>query len=298
MPFAEIPPSVQWASLSFRGEAFAEVWFKPVSMPHSLTFRIPQATFHHPAISQHLTIDNLLKAVGLSSDEVQSWRAEDAAHNEIANYSVELRQPLSELPPETEHLFLQVLIRQPEPVVELPSKLDPRQSLVKWQELQARWNTILGMEVTIDTLRQRMESLRAEIESESARAMTTDEKLNSLNADVAQWNKAKSRARYVLPRMKEFIHRATWVLGTPERKNLDEVFKKDAACPGNLVDLDRELQILLKDRQILAAQGTTCHHEGRASCDEIRKAHQTMHRNAASNAVKKRAATRAKGKTY
>lgn len=298
MSFAEIDCSLQWGNLSFQGEVFAQVWFKPASMPNGLTFRIPQATFHHPAISPHLTIGNLLKAIGLDADAVQTWRTSDEAQNEIANYHVELLQPLPPLPSNTPQLYLHVLIKQPESTEAMSASSDPKQALIKWQELQARWNNILGMEVTIDTLRQRMESLKSEIESESARAMTTDEKLNSLNADVAQWNKAKSRARYVLPRIKEYIHRATWVLGTPERKTLEETFKKDAACPSNLAELDRELQILLKDRQILAAQGTTCHHEGRSSCDEIKKTHQTMHRNAAANAVKKRAITRAKGKAY
>ncbi len=298
MNFAGQAPSTQWATISFRGEAFAEVWFKPASMPNGLTFRIPQATFHHPAISQHLTIGNLLKAIGLDAEAVQSWRTTDETQNEVANYHAEILQPLPSLPSDTPQLYLHVLIKQTILSEETPASFDPKQALIKWQELQARWNTILGMEVTIDTLRQRMESLKSEIESESARAMTTDEKLNSLNADVAQWNKAKSRSRYVLPRMKEYIHRATWVLGTPERKTLEETFKKDAACPSNLAELDRELQILLKDRQILAAQGTTCHHEGRSSCDEMKKSHQTMHRNAAANAVKKRAITRAKGKTY
>lgn len=298
MNFPSQVPSTQWATLSFRGEAFAEVWFKPASMPNGLTFRIPQATFHHPAISPHLTLGNLLKAIGLDADAVQSWRTADETENEIANYHAELFLPLPPLPTNTPQLYLQVLIKQPVSTEETPASSDPTQALIKWQELQARWNTILGMEVTIDTLRQRMESLRGEIESESARAMSTDEKINAMNADVAQWNKAKSRARYVLPRIKEYIHRATWVLGTPERKNLDEIFRKDAECPVNLAELDRELQILLKDRQILAAQGTTCHHEGRSSCDEIKNSHQTMHRNAAANAVKKRAITRAKGKTY
>lgn len=298
MNFSEQAPSTQWASLSFRGEAFAEVWFKPASMPNGLTFRIPQATFHHSAISQHLTIGNLLKAIGLDAEAVQSWRTANEAQIEIANYHVELLQLLPPLPKNTPQLYLHVLMKQKVSKEETTVSSDPKKVLIKWQELQARWNNILGLEVTIDTLRQRMESLRGEIESESARHMSTDEKINAMNADVAQWNKAKSRSRYVLPRIKEYIHRATWVLGTPERKNLEEIFNKDAECPGNLAELDRELQILLKDRQILAAQGTSCHHEGRSSCDEIRNTHQTMHRNAAANAVKKRAITRAKGKTY
>ncbi len=298
MNISEKPRSTQWATLSYRGESFAEVWFKPENAPFGLTFRLPQKSFAHPSISPLLTIENLLKAVGLAVTDVESWRYEDDTHSEIAGYHAELQQPLPPLPPDVTQLHLHVNMKSliQEAVPTEPD--EPKQTQAKWQELVTRWNTILGIEVTIDTLRQRMESLRSELESSSNKSLSADEKLNALNADVAQWNKAKSRARYVVPRLKEFIHRATWVMGTPERKKLEESFKKDAESLDNLAELDHELQILFKDRQILSAQGVTGYQEGRASCDDIQKCYSALQRNAASNAVKKRVATRAKGKSF
>ena len=48
--FSEQPPSKQWAALKYRGEKFAEVWFKPEGQPLALTFRIPQASFQIPGM--------------------------------------------------------------------------------------------------------------------------------------------------------------------------------------------------------------------------------------------------------
>ena len=76
MNFSEQPPSKQWAALKFRGEKIAEVWFKPEGEPFALTFRIPQASFQIPGMGQRLTTENLLKAVGLATEEVESWRHE------------------------------------------------------------------------------------------------------------------------------------------------------------------------------------------------------------------------------
>jgi len=42
---------------------------------------------------------------------------------------------------------------------------------------------------------------------------------------VAQWSKAKDRVHHALPKVREFIHRATWALGSPERKKLEELYK-------------------------------------------------------------------------
>ena len=36
--------------------------------------------------------------------------------------------------------------------------------------------------------------------------MNVEEKVNALQADVAQWNKAKNRIHYALPKVREFIH--------------------------------------------------------------------------------------------
>jgi hypothetical protein len=65
--FSDQPPSKQWSALKFRGETIAEVWFKPDDNPIALMFRIPQATFQIPGIDRRLTIENLLKAVGVAA---------------------------------------------------------------------------------------------------------------------------------------------------------------------------------------------------------------------------------------
>jgi hypothetical protein len=155
----------------------------------------------------------------------------------------------------------------------------------------------LGLEATIESLRQRMESLRGEMEACSNKPLNTDEKVHALNSDVAQWNKAKNRVRYAVPKVKEFIHRAIWALGTPERKKLDELFKNQTRPDMLSPQLDKmldELDYLLKDRQVLSAQGVTIYQEGKSSCDDVQKNLRTLQ----SNAHKKRVAARAKGKSF
>src|SRR6266404_5133616 len=49
--FSEQPASQQWATLKFRGEKFAEVWFKPEGDPLALQFRIPQNSFQIPGMA-------------------------------------------------------------------------------------------------------------------------------------------------------------------------------------------------------------------------------------------------------
>ncbi len=65
---------MQWAALKYRGEKFAEVWFKPEGDPLALTFRIPAESFQLPGMAQLLTLENLLKAVAIAPEEVASWR--------------------------------------------------------------------------------------------------------------------------------------------------------------------------------------------------------------------------------
>src|SRR5947209_6677902 len=78
--FAEQPPSKQWAALKYGGEKIAEVWFKPEGESSALTFRILRESFHAPGLDQRLTVENLLKAVAISTEEVDSWRHGDAVH--------------------------------------------------------------------------------------------------------------------------------------------------------------------------------------------------------------------------
>src|SRR2546426_7531237 len=79
--FSKQPPSKQWAALKYRGEKFAEVWFKPEGEPFLLTFRIPQENFQIPGMGKQLTIENLLRAVAIVPEEVEAWRHGDVSHS-------------------------------------------------------------------------------------------------------------------------------------------------------------------------------------------------------------------------
>jgi hypothetical protein len=171
-------------------------------------FRIPSRSFQIPGLDQRLTTENLLKAVGIATQEVESWRHEGASHSGLTGSPSELGDPLPP-PQDVPYLNLSVSLKQPQAVA--PNQSDePGIPEEKWQNLEARWNTILGLEASVDTLRISMESLRTEMEASSRKTLTPDEKVHAMNADVAQWNKAKSRVLYSLPKIKEFIHRSTW----------------------------------------------------------------------------------------
>jgi hypothetical protein len=104
MNFSEQPPSKQWAALKYGGETFAEVWFKPEGEPFALTFRFPQRSFQIPGMAQLLTTENLLKAVGIATEEVESWRCEGASHSGMRGSNSELGCPLPPPPQVVTHL--------------------------------------------------------------------------------------------------------------------------------------------------------------------------------------------------
>jgi hypothetical protein len=296
--FSELPPSKQWAVLKYNGEKIAEVWFKPEGEPFGLTFRIPQKSFQIPGMAQLLTAENLLGAVAIATDQVESWRHGDVSHSGMNGSNPELRNPLPPPLEDVAHLTIHVRMKPPQGAA-LKESAEPAIPLEKWQELEARWNAILGLEATIDGLRQRMEGLRSQMESAARASLTADEKVHALNADIAQWTKAKSRVHYALPKVKEFIHRATWALGTPERKMLEEIFKDHVPPQVALPEMDKlpaQLEFLLKDRQILSAHGVTVSQECASIAADIQGALRTLQSNAAANIRKKLGAARAKGK--
>jgi hypothetical protein len=300
MNFSELPPSKQWAALKYGGETFAEVWFKPECEPFGLTFRIPEKSFHIPGMGQRLTTELLLKAVAIATDEVESWRHGGDSHSGMNGSNPEFGHPLPPPPQDVTHLDIHVSLKPPQ-VVGANESDSPEIASQKWQELQARWRAILGLEATIDTLRLNMESLRAEMETLSKKALTTEEKVNALNADVAQLNKAKSRAHYAVPKAKEFIHRATWTMGIPERKRLEEFFKDEARPDIPIPEMEKlpeQLENLLKDRQVLSAHGVTVYQECKTVSAGIQGALRTLQNNSAANAHRKRAASFAKGKFF
>jgi hypothetical protein len=297
--FPEQPPSKQWAALKYRGEKFAEVWFKPEGEPFGLTFRIPQESFQVPGLGPLLTAENLLKAVGIAAEEVESWRQGDASDPGMDGSNPDLRHSLTP-PQDVGHLTIHVILTTPQAVapkeggqLEIP--------LTKWQDLEARWKAILGLEAGIETLRLQMEGIRADMEASARRALGTEEKVHALNADVAQWNKAKSRVYYTLPKVREFLHRATWAAGTPERKKLDELFKTYIQAHIPFPDIDKvpeQLETLLKDRQVLTAHGVQVTQECQGISRDIQAALRTLQSNASANALKKRAASGVRSKHY
>lgn len=299
MNFLEQPPSKQWAALKYGGEKIAEVWFKPEGEPFALSFRIPQTSFQIPGISQRLTTENLLKAVAIATEEVESWRHGAVSHPGLNGSNPELRHPLPPPQQEVAHLDLFVSLKQPRQVVDRNEGCEPEIALAKWQDLEARWNAILGLEAMIETSRLRMEGLRAELEASSKARLNTEEKVHALNADVVQWEKAKSRAHYALPKAAEFIHRATWALGTPERKTLGEFFKNHLESPVPIPQMDQvsdQLVHLLKDRQALSGQGAAVCQECQSISVGIQGALRTLQSNAAANANRKKDASRARRK--
>jgi hypothetical protein len=171
----------------------------------------------------------------------------------------------------------------------------------QWQALEALWKAILGLEASIDSSRINMDGLRAEMEAAFRKTLAVEEKLHALQADVAQWTKAKSRIHYALPKVREFIHRATWALAVPERKRLEEIFRTHIEPRVPLPGVDKvreELEHLQKDRQVLFGQGNAVHQECRGILAEIQRALGTLQRNAADRARDKRRAGREKGKYF
>jgi hypothetical protein len=294
-----MPPSKQWAALKYRGETVAEVWFKPEGEPFALAFRVPQKSFQVPDLAQRVTTEHLLKAVGIAPEEVESWRHEGASPSGMNELGPELGGPLPPPSPDVTHLNLYVRLRPP------PQAVAPRESCgadvpeEKWQELESRWKAIQGVEASIDTLRISMESLRGEMEASSRRTLTMDEKVHALNADVAQWTKAKTRATYALPKAREFIHRATWAPGAPERKKLEEIVENHIRPRVPFPEMDQvveQLENLLKDRQVLSAQGVTVYQECKSISADVQAAFSTLLSGAAAKARKARDAARKKGK--
>jgi hypothetical protein len=275
----------------FRGEPFAEVWFKPEGQPFALTFRLPQSSFHLPGMDQRLTIENLLKAVGVAADEVESWRDDDASRSCPTGPGSELGRPLSPPPQDVTHLNLYVSLKPPPQTVVPDEGREPEIPEATWQFLEERWKLILGLEAGVDNLRMSMEGLRTEMENASRATLTLEVKVNALSADVVQWNNAKSRIRYAVPKVAEFIHRATWATAAPERKKLTELFESHIQPRIPFPQIDEvmaQFEGLLKDRQTLYALGTSVYQDCKSICADCQGALRTLQSNAAANASRKK----------
>jgi hypothetical protein len=285
--------------LTFRGERIAEVWFKPDGEPFALVFRIPQSSFQIPGIGQRLTAENLLKAVAVATDAVESWRHGGAPQSAPDGSGPDLTSLLPPPPHDETHLEVHVRLKPPPAAHEVSR--EPEDASPAWHDLEALWKAILGLEAAVDMLRKSVEGLRAELEASLRRMLTTDEKLHALAADVAQWTKAKSRAHYALPKASDFIHRATWAAGTPERKRLGELFNNPVGTQASLPpagEVLQELEILRKDRQVLSAKGAAVCQECKAIAVDVQGALRRLQSNAAARASLKKGWTGAKGKSF
>jgi hypothetical protein len=321
--------------LKYRGEKFAEVWFKPADEPFALMFRIPRESFQIPGMAERLTAENLLKAVAIPAEEVESWYLEDVSYSDTDESSLEMEHPLPPPPQDVAYLSVHVNLQSPVAAAEENGEVvaaeessevvapeesgdvvapaasavfvaseessTPGSVFVKWEDIAGRWRTILGIEASIDSLRLQLESLQGQMETSAKATLTTEQKLNALNADVTEWTRTKTRIHHALPKVREFVHRATWVVGSPERKKLGEYFKEDEQPAGPLPPLNRlfdELENLLKDRQVLSAQGVCVFQDCKNISADVQGALRTLLANAARNADRKRHAGKAKGKFF
>ena len=299
MNFSERIPSSDWVPLKHLEEDIAEAWFKPDGEPLTLVFRVPQSRFEVADWSQRLTVEDLLKAVAVSNEEVESWQFRDESHSSMDGTNLELKRLLPPPPPDATHLTVHVQLKPPAQAaarIESGAKEVPPE---KWQALDASWKAILGLEASIDALCLSMNGLQAEMEAAFKKPLAVEEKVHALQADVAQWTRGKNRVHYALPKVREFIHRATWALAVPERKRLEEVVKNHIEPRVPFPEIDEvpvQLGHLQKDRQVLFAQGNSVNQECRGILAEIQRAVSTLQRNAVDNARRKRSAGREKGK--
>jgi len=292
---SEQVPSSEWAALKHMGEEVAE-WSRPGEEPLAVLFRVARERFEVVDISQQLTLEDLLRAADVANEDVESWQLADEFQFGMDGTNPELRRLLPPPPPDATHLTIHVQLKSPAQTADGSARSEEE---VKWQALEACWRAILGMEVSIETLRNSMENLRIELEAAFKKAITVEEKVHALQADVVQWNKSKSRIHFTLPKVREFIHRATFALAVPERKRLEEVVRNYIEPRVPLPEMDQvrdELGHLQKDRQVLYAQGNSVYQEGRGFLAETQRALSTLQRNAANRAREKRSTGREKGK--
>ena len=281
------------AALKLGGEFVAEAWYEAEGESSILVVRVPRERLEIVDPSRRLTVEILLMAASLSNDDVESWRLADASPSDDLELSLPLPPPL----PDATHLTIYVRLKPPAQA----SAHEPEIALETWHFLEARWKVLLGLEGSIETSRLGMDGLRSEMESAFKKSLAVEEKLHGLQADIAQWTRAKSRIHHALPKAREFIHRATWALAVPERKRLEEIYKNhiEPRIPLPQVDRVREqLEHLQKERQVLLAQGNAVYQDCRSILAEVQRAVSTLQRNAADNARRKRDAKSQKGKQF
>jgi hypothetical protein len=296
---SEQVPSNEWTALWQVGAEIAEAQFQLQGDRFTLVVRIPRDRLQLADPSGQLTIENLLDAASVSKDQVESWDLGDVSKSGSDAPDSEWKHPLPPPSADATHLTVYVHLKPPTQADASTESVERDVPVEKWQSLDALWKAILGLEAAIDSLRLSMDGVRAEMEAGFRKTLSVEEKVHALQADVLQWNKAKNRIHYALPKVREFIHRATWATGVPERKRLGELVRThiEPRIPLPQMDEVREaMEHLQKDRQVLFAQGNSVHQECRVIVAEIQRALSTLQRNAVDRARQKRSAGRDKGK--
>lgn len=301
MDFSQQPASKHWAAMTFSGKSFAGVWFKPDEEPCGLAFRIPQESFQIPGMRERLTVENLLLAVGLAPEQVESWRHGGASHAGMDGSNPEFTNLLAPPPPDVPQLDIFVRLKPPPAAVAPINTSENEVPAATWQDLEARWKFILGLEASIDGLRMSMETLLAEMEASLSKSLSIEEKLHASRADVAQWTKAKNRVHQAVPKVKDIIHRSVWAVGAPERKRLEALYK-DHIQPRvpfpHMAAVLEELEALQKARQVLSTLGKTVYQESKNISTDVKNALRTLQSNAAVNGQKKKGAGSGGGKFF
>jgi hypothetical protein len=168
----------------------------------------------------------------------------------------------------------------------------------QWQSLDALWSAILGLEAGVDALPRHGRSAGRD-GGRVPLAAGGEGEAHALQAGIAQWTRAMSRLHHALPKVREFIHRATWAAAAAERKRLGELVRDHVEPRVPLPGVGRvreRLEHLQKDRQVLAAQGNAVAHECRGVLAKVQRPLGTLQRNAADRVRKKRVTGRLKGK--
>ena len=301
MDSPEPVPSDDWVAVEHLWDDVAEAWFKSEGGRATFRFRVSRDRLHETDAGQRPTIGTLLGTASIPADEVESWRVGDGPDAGGDGAPPDPGHPLPPPPPGATHLTVYVRLKPPASPAARDVGGGPAVSLEQWQALDALWKAILGLEASIDASRLGMDGLRAEMEAAFKRSLAAEEKLHALQADVAQWTRAKARVHHALPKVREFIHRATWASAAPERKRLEELVRdhiEPRVPPPDLDHVRERLEHLQKDRQVLVAQGNAVSQECRGIVAEVQRALGTLQRNAADRARQKRSAGREKGKHF
>jgi hypothetical protein len=309
---ADRPPSTQWAALKCREAVVAWVWFKPDGAPFTIRFCIPRESFHDASIRQLLTLENLLRSVGTAPEEIES----DPESNTVLSPPAEgedHRYLDVRLPPPSEAAAALSTgetgdgeTHNPEPTTETVDPIPTAgQSAAQgdvspvseatWQQLEVHWKAILGIEANIETVRRSTANIVNELETLLQATLSIEERTDATRADITNWERAKKRVPFVLPKLNDFVHRAVWAATAPERKQLETLYKEhiEPQIPfSNVATTLNDLEALQKTRQTLLAVGHTACQEGRSIATDAQGALQTLKSNAATNARNRRNAAR------